>query len=128
MERTPTVMVVEDETLIAIHLGEELEKNGCDVVDIVSSGEEAIASNEKRDVDLILMDIRLPGSLDGIETWRRIKKSSKAKVIFMTGYAEKEYVNRAMELNPVGYFNKPLRFSNLLKLIKSTFRNGRPSS
>ncbi|HEQ72049.1 MAG TPA: response regulator, partial [Spirochaetia bacterium] len=80
----PRVLVVEDEGLVALELKEALSKMGYGVSNVVSSGNEALDSVVADCPDLILMDIRLDGPLDGIETARRIKEICNIPVIYLT--------------------------------------------
>ncbi len=113
-----TILVVEDEGLIALHLSEMLEKAGYRVISPVYSGEMALRALETSPKpDLVLMDIGLAGSLDGIETSRQIKKRSPVPLIFITAYTSENMLARMREAAPAGVITKPFDDKDLLALI-----------
>jgi two-component system, response regulator PdtaR len=113
-----TILVVEDDGLIALYLTELMEKTGYRVGS-ASSGEMAIGSMKESPVpDLILMDIGLAGSLDGIETLREIRKQFSIPVIFITAYTSPAILERIREVRPDGYIVKPFMDSDLLALVR----------
>jgi CheY-like chemotaxis protein len=113
-----TVLVVEDDGLIALYLIELLENNGY-FVSSTSSGELALqALKDSPAPDLILMDIGLSGSLDGIETLRQIRKQFSMPVIFITAYTSPAILERIREVAPDGYIVKPFLDKDLLELVR----------
>jgi len=117
-----TVQIVEDEGLIALHLTEILEKAGYRVVDPVYSGEMALQALEKPPIpDLILMDIGLAGSLDGIETARQIRLHYSIPLIFVTAYTSERMLARMRDAAPGGVIIKPFVDTELLDLIRKVF-------
>jgi CheY-like chemotaxis protein len=87
--KTPSILIVEDDGLIAIHLQEILQKAGYHVPDPLASGEEAIDYVKAYSCpDLILMDITLNGKLDGIETAQQIRTCNDIPVIFLTAHSD----------------------------------------
>ena len=102
-----SIMVVEDEIVVAMEIEEKLRAIGYDVVSICSNGEEAISGIEERRPDLVLMDIRLDGRLDGIETAELIRKRHDLPVVYLTAYADDATLNRAKLTEPFGYLVKP---------------------
>ncbi len=101
------ILVVEDESIIALELAEHLTEMGYDVVGRASSGVEAIAKARELRPDLILMDIVMPGEKDGIEASKEIKSELDIPVIFVTAYADEEHVKNAKKVEPFGYMVKP---------------------
>jgi CheY-like chemotaxis protein len=120
MKRPLSILMVEDEVLTAMCLTKELEAFGYTVLKNVTSGEEAIKNAKEKNPDLILMDIRLAGKLDGIETLREIQKSNAIPVIIMTGNSDSESKNRAAQLNFLAYFVKPISAKEIKEVIDST--------
>jgi|SRR5208283_3433329 len=113
-----TILIVEDEGLIALHLTEILENAGYHVVDPVYSGEMALRALEKPPLpDLILMDIGLAGALDGIETARQVRQRYPAPLIFVTAYTSESMLARMLEVAPDAVLIKPFVDSELLALI-----------
>ncbi len=120
MNKSPfRILLVEDEVVIARCLAVELERAGYVVCGRVTKGEAAIAAVKKDRPDVILMDIRLAGDLDGVETARRILSSAPIPIIFMTGYSDSEVVDRAKGLNPLGFLFKPIRVERIESLLES---------
>lgn len=114
-----TILVVEDEGLIALHLIELLEKAGFRVTDPAYSGEMVLrALDTSPEPDLILMDIGLAGSLDGIETARQIRQRCTIPIIFVTAYTSERMLERMQEVAPDGVIIKPFINENLIALIR----------
>jgi CheY-like chemotaxis protein len=114
-----TILVVEDEGLIALHLIELLEKAGYRIIDPAFSGEMALRTLEKsKKPDLILMDIGLAGLLDGVETARLIRKRHSIPLIFVTAYTSESTLKRMQEVAPDGVIIKPFVHEDLLDLIR----------
>jgi two-component system cell cycle sensor histidine kinase/response regulator CckA len=123
-----SVMIVEDEGLIAIDIASQLSRNGYPVSGIAASGKEALAHLTHSHPDLILMDIKLKVDLDGIATATRIRAEHKIPVIFLTSHADTETIERAKHAEPCGYLVKPFRQVNLCSAIKIAvhkYRNDR---
>jgi CheY-like chemotaxis protein len=113
-----TVLVVEDDGLIALYLTELLEKTGY-LVRAASSGEMALQELKESPLpNLILMDIGLSGSLDGIETLREIRKQFTIPAIFITAYTSPGILERIREVAPDGYLVKPFLDMDLLDLVR----------
>ena len=117
-KRLPTVMIVEDEISVSMELEEMLTENGYDVGGVVDSGEDAISMARSLRPDLILMDIKLSGELDGIEAATKIRSSLNITSVFLTGYGENELLERAVKARPLGYIMKPLNTVQILAALK----------
>lgn len=117
MKQGQKILLVEDEVLIALFMEMELKKKGYFVCGKVITGEEAFAFTKREKPDLILMDIRLAGTIDGIEAAILIKEVSDVPIIFMTGYPDKIMEDRARKLKPLEYFIKPVRIKDLTDAI-----------
>jgi PAS domain S-box-containing protein len=101
------IMMVEDEVTVAADLATRLRKMGYAVIGHVTTGEEALTEAERLRPDLILMDIRLAGTMDGIEAATQIRHRLNVPVVFLTAWADDELVNRAKAAEPLGYMVKP---------------------
>jgi CheY-like chemotaxis protein len=113
-----TILVVEDDGLIALYLTELMEKTGY-CVGSASSGEMVLqALKESPLPDLILMDVGLAGSLDGIETFRQIRRQFSIPAIFITAYTSPAILERIWEVAPEGYIVKPFLDKDLLTLVR----------
>ncbi|MDF5711060.1 MAG: response regulator [Nostoc sp. S4] len=114
------ILVVEDEAIVAKDLQYRLNKFGYTVPIIASSGEEAINKALEISPDLVLMDIRLKGQMDGIEAAQKIYKSFDIPVIYLTAYADEQTLERAKVTEPFGYLLKPFREKELQTNIEIT--------
>ncbi|MGB7789436.1 response regulator [Methanoregula sp.] len=113
-----TILVVEDEGLIAIHLVQTLKTAGYHVFDPAYSGEMVLRLLEKSpEPDLILMDIKLAGMLDGIETARKIRQRFSVPLIFVTAHTSEHMLERMREVAPYGIIIKPFIQEDLLALV-----------
>lgn len=115
------ILIVEDEALLAMELKLLLEEMGHSVAGFVTTGEEALSITERDRPDIVLIDIKLDGNLDGIETSKRIMHSHNIPVIFITGNTDHDTLKRANALNPVGTIKKPLNDDELRSVIKKAF-------
>jgi len=124
-----SILIVEDEGIIALHLMETLINAGYRVFEPVSTGEEVLKLLEvSPQPDLILMDITLDGILDGIETARLIMQQYQIPVIFLTAHSNGSVVTKAKEVSPQGYILKPVLVEDLLQNIERVFGSALPSA
>jgi PAS domain S-box-containing protein len=101
------ILVVEDEAFIGFDIQESLRLLGYDVPDIVIRGEDALDAVQKEKPDIILMDIYLQGSLDGIQAAKIIRDRDNIPVIYLTAYSDSTLLKKAQETTPYGYLLKP---------------------
>lgn len=111
------VLIVEDEIISAMSIGIAIRIWGCQVVGMVTSGEDAIRTAEAEKPDVVLMDICLGGSMDGICTAREIIGRLKIPVIFMTGYDDEDTIKAAEALKPLAVLFKPFDPARLAELL-----------
>ncbi len=116
-----TILVVEDERIVARDLQQRLRKLGFDVPEVACSGEEALRMAERLRPELILMDIKLKGSVDGLETARRIGERLKIPVMFLSAYDDEETRSASRLLNAVDYVSKPYEDQRLFTAIHAFF-------
>jgi two-component system, cell cycle response regulator len=102
-----SVLIAEDEPIIAAHLLALLKSMGHDVVGVAKEGMEAISRAERLNPDLVLMDIGLAGDMDGIDAATRMQRQLEIPVIFITGATDAATVERAVRMQPFGYVPKP---------------------
>ncbi|MGB9978621.1 response regulator [Methanobacterium sp.] len=100
------IMVVEDERITAKDIQSALESAGYGVADLVFSGEEAVRKAKELQPDLVLMDIKLEGKMDGIEAATQIRERYDIPVIYLTAYSNSGIVQRAKTTEPAGYLLK----------------------
>ncbi len=114
------ILIVEDELIVAHDIKSKLSKMDYDVVGIAHRGEKALELALETKPDLILMDIKLSGELDGIETNRLIQEKMDVPVIYLTAYGNKAILDRATETKPYGYLVKPFKVKELNGTIMTT--------
>jgi PAS domain S-box-containing protein len=112
------ILIVEDEIIVAWDIKETLEKLGHTVVDLVVSGAEALGSAFNDSPDLVLMDIRLEGDIDGITAGDEIYQQLKIPIVYLTAHADELTLARATKTNPFGYVIKPFQSQSLQSTIK----------
>lgn len=116
------ILIVEDERIVAIDIKSTLENEGFEIIGMAISGEEAIEKALELKPDLILMDIFLRGSLNGIEASKKIKETINIPIIYLTAYEDKATIDKAKETNPVEYLVKPFEEDILIASIKRVLK------
>jgi len=114
------ILVVEDEAIVAMEIEERLTAMGYTVAGSVSSGEQALNIAGEQRPELVLMDIRLQGDMDGITAAEEIRKRFHQPVIFLTAYSEDSTLERAKRAEPYGYLLKPFDDRELKSTIEIT--------
>ncbi len=107
------VLIVEDETYVALELKTELEKLDFEVTDIVHTQKKVMASIGKNEPDIMMMDIKLGKNNDGIEITKEIHKTKKIPVLYLTAFSDDATIERAFSTNPIGYIVKPFKTEDL---------------
>jgi two-component system, response regulator PdtaR len=102
------VMIVEDEVITAMATKAMLKRLGHEVLASVSSGEAALEAFRRQRPDLVFMDIRLEGEMDGIETARLLRRDADVPVVFLTAFVDDQTRCRAAETSPFAFLPKPL--------------------
>ncbi|MBN1888868.1 MAG: response regulator [Thermoflexales bacterium] len=113
------ILVVEDESILAMVLCRNLKQAGYHVCQPVATGEQAVHCLTGEQPDIILMDIRLAGVLNGIEAVQQMRAFSQVPVVFMTGYPDENTREQAMQLQPAAYLIKPVELYDLEPLFRS---------
>lgn len=116
------ILVVEDERIIALNLKESIESLGYTVPAIAASGEMAVEKAIELRPDLVLMDIRLKGEMDGIEAAQKIWEWLQIPVIYVTGHSDQSTLERAKITAPFGYILKPLKERELYVAIETALQ------
>ena len=119
----PRVLIVEDELLVAWHLESLAREQNLEVCGLVPDGDGAIEQAVDLDVDLILMDIRLAGRMDGIEAARRIREQRDTPIIFITAHgddATRAHIEQVLPGTPV--LAKPITAESLKQAIASVMK------
>jgi CheY-like chemotaxis protein len=123
----PSVIVVEDDAIIALRNYELLTRSGYVVPEMFASGEELLAYLDKGGPpDLILMDIGLAGKIDGIETALKVRERHDVPVIFLSSYSDDIRLARAHGIPPNIYLFKPVVDQHLLEVVGTTLGPASP--
>lgn len=113
-----SIMIVEDENIIALDIKNRLRALGYFIPAVVPSGEEAVVEAEKVKPDLVLMDIMLRGKMDGITAAKSILEDNNIPVIFLTSFSDEKTLRLAHEASPYGYLIKPLNEKELKQKLE----------
>ena len=103
----PRIMIADDDVTIQMELEEYLDHMNYNVVGVADNGDMAVTMARDLKPDLILMDVVMPGGIDGISAAQEIKEELDAAVVFITGFGDPEYIERAKLVEPFGYVMKP---------------------
>jgi two-component system, response regulator PdtaR len=118
------IIIVEDDLILSLLLEKQVTRMGYHVAAKVNSGEEAVEKIRKHLPDLVLMDIKLVGEMDGVEAIEQIREFTDVPVLYLTGNSDETTRRRARATNPVAYMVKPVDMSLLKKTIReSVFEN-----
>lgn len=112
------ILIVEDEIMLAKELARDLRRSGYDVVARVTTGEEAVRKAEETPPDLILMDIKLAGEMDGIEASALISARLDAAIIYLTAHTAADVFERAKLTEPHAYLTKPISPQELGRTVE----------
>ena len=112
------IMIVEDEIIIAMDIKQTLTKLGYIVPKLIISGEKAIEEAEKIQPDLILMDIMLKGTINGIEAAEVIRNRWKIPIVYLTAHTDESTLEKAKKTEPFGYIVKPFEERELHTTIE----------
>ena len=116
-----TVLIVEDDIIIAYDVKSTLEKYGYKIFDIVLSAEDAIASVEKNKPDLVIMDIILAGEMSGLEAAKVIAEKYSGNIVFLSALADVKTLQLAGDISSLGYIIKPFQDNVLISKIDNAF-------
>jgi DNA-binding LytR/AlgR family response regulator len=114
------LLIVEDDMIIAAKISMQLTTLGYEVTGIIPRGEEAIRHVEDNKPDIVLLDINLKGTLDGIETAKEMLKMGEIPIIYVTANTDEATFNRAKETRPYAFISKPINNRDLQRAIELT--------
>jgi len=112
------ILVVEDSTIIAMFVRHELFKLGYEEAEFATDGAEAIQMADTLRPDVILMDISLNSSMDGIEAAKYIHRNFGTPIVYMTGTTDDIIIQRAINTAPVGFLPKPFELDELRETVE----------
>ena len=113
-----TILIVEDDGILALHLQDMLSRLGYTVAGPLASGERAVAFVPEHPVDLILMDIELAGTMSGIDAAETIQRTVDIPIVFLTGFSQDPLVEQAKIATPYGYLIKPVPERELVATLE----------
>lgn len=112
------IMLVDDDVTLKMGLEEYLTSMGHDVIGQADSGEQAVEMARTLKPDLIMMDVVMPGEMDGIAAAEIIKQELDVAIIFISGYSNREYIEKAKAIEPFGYVMKPFDETEVRVLVE----------
>jgi CheY-like chemotaxis protein len=118
MEGSQSILIVEDEVILARLMEMMLQSKGYTVVGRVSTAEEAINVCKNQLPDLVLMDIFIKGNMNGIEAVNTIRQFANPSIIYVTGNSDLFTQEQANETNPSGYLIKPVNANTLFRAVQ----------
>jgi two-component system, response regulator PdtaR len=113
------VLIVEDETLTAMMLEDRVEKLGFVSAGCCATGEEAVRRARAERPDLVLMDFRLAGRMDGMEAALLINAERETPIVIISGYSERAVLERAGDYRPRAFLSKPIDLDDVDRLLGS---------
>ncbi|HTX74134.1 MAG TPA: response regulator [Rectinemataceae bacterium] len=112
------IAIVEDEYIVALDIRNFLERSGYGIAGVFASGEDLLDRYDQLKPDLIIMDIKIRGAIDGVDTAQRVYERYHTPVVLLTAYADDETVARAKITQPFGYLLKPFEERELRTAIE----------
>ncbi|MGQ9369849.1 response regulator [Azospirillum sp. ST 5-10] len=116
------VLIVEDEALVALYTAELLEEAGYTVVGMAATGASALATAAQDPPALALVDVRLPGGMDGIEVAGELRRRFGTRIVFISGTLDAATLARAQPLDPYACLQKPVRPAELLAVVAEAIK------
>jgi len=112
------IVIAEDEALARLDLGQMLENLGHEVVGQAGDGETAVELARELKPDLVIMDIKMPGEIDGLGAAATLAEERVAPALLLSAYSDREYIDRAREAGVMGYLVKPYNENQLSPAIE----------
>lgn len=107
------ILIVEDESIVALDLANGLEKDGYNIAGIADNAEEARQIFIDQEVDIVLMDVNIIGDKDGIDTAIEILKHKAVPVIYLTAFTDQATIERIKQTHPAAFLSKPYNLTNV---------------
>jgi DNA-binding response OmpR family regulator len=122
------VLIVEDESIVAMEIASYVTALGYEVVTTVSNAEDAYREALEEEPDVILMDVNLKGAEDGISAAQRIKAEKEIAIVYITAFNDDKSIDRAVATNPAAYLTKPFNRKELAASLKIAAQNTQRNS
>lgn len=126
MTTSKRLLIVEDEAIVAMSLSRTLPRLGYEICGVVASGEEAIDRVDTDQPDLLLMDIHLLGTLDGVQTAERLRLRYRMPIVFMSGYDINEIREKTKHITNAAHVGKPVGMNVLAGIIENALASSTP--
>ena len=123
MDETERILIVEDDVLIATQMEAALAGDGFEIAGIASTGKEALQLAEARSPTLVVMDIRLAGDRDGIDTALELFRLHGIRCIFASAHSDDGTRRRAAPAAPLGWLQKPYMMASLTAMVRAALRD-----
>lgn len=117
------VMIVEDESIVALDLSTGLQQDGYQVIGIADNAADARELFEANEVDILLMDINIFGDKDGIDTVRELMTIKEIPVIYLTAFTDAATIERVKKTHPAAFLTKPYNINNVRIAIELALNN-----
>ena len=112
------ILIVEDEAIVALEIKRTILKMGFNVSGMVTNFDNALISVRDNAPDIVILDVHLKNSKDGIETAKAIKKIADIPIIYLTAFSDDKTIERAVQTNPAGYLVKPFKREDLKSTLQ----------
>jgi PAS domain S-box-containing protein len=112
------ILVVEDEGIVATDIERCLEDSGFEVAAIAASADDALLEASRHSLDLVLMDIRIQGDMDGIEAGHRLHQRYGLPIVYLTAHGDRDTIERAKKTEPHGFLLKPFKPNELASAVE----------
>jgi DNA-binding LytR/AlgR family response regulator len=117
------ILIVEDESIVALDLANGLGQDGYQVAGIADNAEEAQQLFSENEVDIVLMDVNIIGSKDGIDTAVELLKKKQVPIIYLTAFTDAATINRIKQTHPAAFLSKPYSLTNVRIAIELALNN-----
>jgi YesN/AraC family two-component response regulator len=117
------IIIADDEFVVALQMKQRLGALGYDVLATAASGRECVEKTGQLKPDLVLMDVVMPGELDGFDAAALIREHDDIPVVFVSAYTDAEFIHRAKEVQAYGYITKPFHEGELEAAIELALCN-----
>jgi DNA-binding LytR/AlgR family response regulator len=117
------ILIVEDESIVALDLASGLEHDGYNIAGIADNAEEAQQLFNDNEVDIILMDVNIIGEKDGIDTAIEILKQRAVPIIYLTAFTDAQTIERIKQTHPAAFLSKPYTLTNVRIAIELAVNN-----
>jgi len=117
------ILIVEDESIVALDLANGLERDGYNITGIADNAEEAQQLFSDNEVDIVLMDVNIIGKKDGIDTAIEILKQKAVPIIYLTAFTDAATINRIKQTHPAAFLSKPYNLTNVRIAIDLAVNN-----